>query len=81
MALGAEAVRSAVLYGHSPAVAVPDYIGLVTDALILNPWDREILVDGAFQFHPEYVAALAEQGLVPDDILPVDLPEIQIAKG
>ena len=80
-ALGAEAVRSAVLYAHSRAVAVPDYVGLITDALILNPWDREILVDGAFQPHPEYVAALAEQGLAPDDILPMDLPEIQIAKG
>jgi hypothetical protein len=60
---------------------VPDYIGLITDALILNPWDREILVDGEFQYHSEYVAALAEQGLEADDLLSLDLPEVKIAKG
>lgn len=80
-ALGAAVVQSAVLYAHSRATAVPDYIGLITDALILNPWDREILVGGEFHFHPEYVAALAEQGLEAERYLSMDLPEIAIAKG
>jgi len=78
--MDAQAVKSAVLYAHSKGVAVPDYIGLITDALILNPWDREIFRDGAFQFHPEYVQALAQQGLEADPSLLIDAPAIEIAK-
>lgn len=66
LVLGAQAARCAVLFAHSWGVAIPDYIGWVTDALVINPWDREIWRDGAFQFHPEYTAALALQGLTPD---------------
>jgi hypoxanthine phosphoribosyltransferase len=80
-ALGARAVKSAVLYAHSGGTSVPDYIGLITDALLLNPWDREILQAGAFHFHPEYVAALAQQGLPADSSLLIDAPAIRIAKG
>jgi len=80
-ALGARAIKSAVLYAHSGGVSVPDYIGLITDALLLNPWDREILKDGAFQFHPEYVAALAQQGLAADSSLLIDAPVVRSAKG
>jgi hypoxanthine phosphoribosyltransferase len=80
-ALGAESMRSAVLYAHSQGISVPDYIGLITDALILNPWDREVFNDGAFEFHPEYVDALAQQGLEADESLLVRVPEIAIAKG
>ena len=80
-ALGAQAAKSAVLYAHSWGVAVPDYIGLISDALLVNPWDREILKDGAFQFHPEYVQALAQQGLVADPSLLIDAPVSKIAKG
>ena len=80
-ALGAHAVKSAVLYAHSWGVSVPDYIGLTTDALLLNPWDREILKGGAFQFHPEYVEALAQQGLSADPSLLIDAPAIRSAKG
>jgi hypothetical protein len=61
--LGAAQVKSAVLYAHTWGIEIPDYIGLITDALLLNPWDREIYVDGEFHFHPEYAQALAEQGL------------------
>jgi len=72
LALGATAARTAVLYAHTWGAAVPDYIGLISDALILNPWDREIYRDGAFQFHPEYAGALAQQGLAagPDLLIP-----------
>ena len=58
LALGAAEARAAVLYAHTWGVAVPDYIGLITDELVLNPWDREIFTDGAFRFHPEYVTCL-----------------------
>jgi uncharacterized protein len=79
-ALGASGIKSAVLYAHTWGTEVPDYIGLITDALLLNPWDREIFQNGEFRFHPEYVAALAHQGLeaVPDMLIPA--PEFKLAK-
>jgi hypoxanthine phosphoribosyltransferase len=80
-ALGAQEVRSAVLYAHTWGVAVPDYIGLVTDALLLNPWDREILSEGTFQFAPEYVEALRHQGLDADDSLLISATPFDLAKG
>jgi hypothetical protein len=80
-AMGAKAVKSAVLYAHTWGMAVPDYIGLITDALLLNPWDREIFNEGRFQFHPEYVGALAQQGLKADRSLLINTAVIKIAKG
>lgn len=79
--LGAADVRCAVLYAHTWGAAIPDAIGLITDALILNPWDREIYRDGAFQFHPEYVEALAQQGVAPSpDLLIPATPVGPLAK-
>jgi len=80
-ALGAQAVKSAVLYAHTKGASVPDYVGLITDALILNPWDREVFKQGTFQFHPEYVEALAQQGLEADRSLLIDALVIEIDKG
>ncbi len=80
--LGAADVRCAVLYAHTWGAAIPDAIGLITDALILNPWDREILRDGAFHFHPEYVEALAQQGVAPSpDLLIPATPVGALAKN
>ncbi len=62
--MGARDVRCASLFAHESGRDVPDYIGLVTDELILNPWDRETLKDGEYVFHPEYVYALEQQGIV-----------------
>jgi len=81
LGMGAKEVKSAVLYSHTLKSSLPDYIGLITDELILNPWDREILVGGAFQFHPEYVEALREQGITPDLTLLIASTNIRIAKG
>ena len=58
LALDASLVKSTVLYAHTKAVHVPDYIGIITDELLMNPWDREVFRDGEFQFNPEYVDAL-----------------------
>jgi hypoxanthine phosphoribosyltransferase len=79
--MGAAAVRSAVLYAHSWSTGLPDYIGLISDALILNPWDREILQQGRFVFHPEYVEALQLQGLSPDDTLRIPATLFKLAKS
>jgi hypoxanthine phosphoribosyltransferase len=78
--LGAKEIRSAVMYAHTWGVTVPDYIGLISDALLLNPWDREILKDGSFQFHPEYVGALTHQGVEPDASLLIQATPIELAK-
>ncbi len=65
--LGVAQIRTAVLYAHTRSADAADMIGLISDALILNPWDREVFDDGAFRIHPEYVAALAQQGIAAND--------------
>jgi hypoxanthine phosphoribosyltransferase len=77
---GADGVRLAVLYAHTWGTAVPDYIGLISDELLLNPWDREIFAGGEFVFSPEYVQALQQQGRDPDPSLVIGAP-VEIAKG
>ena len=79
--LGAAEVRSAVLYAHTWGTDEPDYIGLISDALLLNPWDREVLREGTFHFHPEYVSALAEQGVTPDPSLLISATPRKVAKS
>lgn len=79
--LEANEVRSAVLYAHTWGTEAPDYIGLISDALILNPWDREVLKEGEFRFHPEYVKALEQQGLAADPTLLVTTRSLKLAKG
>lgn len=81
LALGAAGARTATLYAHTWGVDAVDTIGLITDELVLNPWDREIYRDGAFQFHPEYVAALAEQGLAAEPVLLIPATPFVAAKG
>lgn len=79
--LGASETRSAVLYAHTWSPDIPDYIGVITDALVLNPWDREVLRDKKFQFHPEYADALAQQGLKFEPQMVIPATEITLAKG
>lgn len=79
--LGAAMVKSAVLYAHGKGITQPDYIGLISDRLLLNPWDREIVRDGHFQFHPEYAEALNAQGMIADPELLIPAPTRKLAKG
>jgi hypoxanthine phosphoribosyltransferase len=81
LAMGALAVESAVLYAHAQAIDVPDYIGIITDELVLNPWDREILIAGEFVFHPEYVRGLKQQGVEIKPELLIQARHIRLAKG
>ncbi len=73
--LGPAAARTAVLYAHTWGAEVPDYIGMITDELVLNPWDREIWAGGDFRFHPEYVEALNLQGVAAEPSLLVEATE------
>lgn len=79
--LGAQEVRAAVLYAHTWGSNLPDYIGLLSDELIMNPWDREILRDGTFQFHPEYVDALRQLGVTPETSFLIPATPFVAAKG
>jgi hypoxanthine phosphoribosyltransferase len=78
--VGASLVKCAVLYAHSKAVHVPEYIGIITDELLLNPWDREIYRDGAFHFNPEYAEALRQQGIEDHAGMLIPAREFRLAK-
>jgi hypoxanthine phosphoribosyltransferase len=80
LALGASMVKSAVLYAHTKAVHVPDYVGMITDELLLNPWDREVFRNGGFHFNPEYAEALMHQGLEAKPELLIPAKVFRLAK-
>lgn len=77
-ALGAAETCCAALYAHTWGADAVDYVGMISDALILNPWDREIFAEGIFQPHPEYVGAFKHQGkdaadyMLPIEMIPAD---------
>jgi uncharacterized protein len=56
--LGASDVRTATLFAHTWSDPRPDCVAFTSDALILNPWDREVLVEGQWTTHPELAEAL-----------------------
>lgn len=49
---GARQVRTAVSFATGSYK--PDYHALATDAEIVLPWDREILIDGKLELNPDY---------------------------
>ena len=59
--LGAQRVVTASLVCHSWARPEPDVSALVSDQLIIFPWDQQVLIDGEWRQHPEIAAALAAQ--------------------
>jgi hypoxanthine phosphoribosyltransferase len=59
--LGAARVVTATLVGHTWASPPPDVTALVTDALVLFPWDQRVLINGVWQLHPEIETALRAQ--------------------
>ena len=61
-AQGAARVVTATLISHSWASPPPDSCALVTDELVIFPWDQQVYSEGRWQPHPESVAALKAQG-------------------
>ena len=60
-ALGAAEIRTAVIAIHGESVQ-PDYVGMVSDGLIIWPWDRNMLTnDGEWKMNPEYSEALEKR--------------------
>jgi hypoxanthine phosphoribosyltransferase len=60
--LGAEQVHTATLARHTWTSPVPDACAIVTDQLIIFPWDHQVFMDGLWQPHPEIIAARQAQG-------------------
>lgn len=50
---GARKVRTLTLYVHTDSYR-PNWYALETSALIIQPWDYEVLEQGKFVIHPEY---------------------------
>ena len=59
--LGAARVVTASLCAHSWADPAPTHAALATDALVIFPWDRQVLVDGRWELHPELEQAIRAQ--------------------
>jgi hypoxanthine phosphoribosyltransferase len=65
--LGAVQVISACLVSHSWANPAPDVVALVSDALILFPWDVQVYEQMRWIEHPELTAARAAQPKSPPE--------------
>ena len=61
--LGAANVLTAALISHSWADPMPQFTALVTDELVVFPWDELVYENRRWQPHPELVDALKLQGL------------------
>lgn len=57
----ARRVITATLISHSWADPMPDITALITDALVIFPWDQEVYENGQWQPHPELAEALRLQ--------------------
>lgn len=58
--VGAGECRTATLAAHGSSVR-PDYVGLVTDSLIVWPWDRDCLKDdGKWAINLEYLEEMEQ---------------------
>ncbi|MFO7173068.1 MAG: phosphoribosyltransferase [Bacillota bacterium] len=58
---GARQVVTAALAAHTWASPAPDVTALVTDELVIFPWDQQVRVEGRWQLHPEIEEALRLQ--------------------
>ena len=56
------------LVAHTWANPFPDFTALTSDALIIFPWDKEVLTKDGWKFHPELDSAIrAQQKDTPDN--------------
>ena len=58
---GALRVWTVSLIAHSWASPQPDFTALVSDALVIFPWDKRVYSGGSWQLHPEIAAAIKAQ--------------------
>jgi len=58
---GARRVWTLSLVAHSWVDPQPDFTALVSDALVIFPWDKQVYKKGVWQTHPELEAAIKLQ--------------------
>ena len=58
---GAKQVIAASFIAHSWAEPMPDVVALISDALVMFPWDEQVYINGQWQPHPELIEALKHQ--------------------
>jgi hypoxanthine phosphoribosyltransferase len=58
---GAARVVTVSLVNHTWAKPPPDVTGVISDALIIFPWDKHVYINGGWQMHPELAHALKAQ--------------------
>ena len=59
---GARRVVSVALAAHTWADPAPDIAGLISDELIIFPWDEHVLFDGRWGLNPELESAIVDLG-------------------
>jgi uncharacterized protein len=62
MRAGARRVVSVALAAHTWAEPAPDIAGLISDELILFPWDEHVLFDGRWGLNPQLERAIVDLG-------------------
>jgi len=62
MKAGARRVVTVALAAHTWAEPAPDIAGLISDELILFPWDEHVLFDGRWGLNPELERAIVDLG-------------------
>lgn len=60
-ARGATRVITASLCAHTWAAPRPAHVAMTTDALVIFPWDSQVLVNGRWAPHPEVEEAIRAQ--------------------
>jgi len=64
---GARHIWTLSLVAHSWANPKPDFTALVSDALVIFPWDKQVYANGGWQLHPEIDEAVkAQNGINPN---------------
>lgn len=58
---GARQVWTLSLVTHSWADPSPNFTALTTDALLIFPWDKQVLTSDGWRMHPELEAAIRAQ--------------------
>jgi hypoxanthine phosphoribosyltransferase len=66
---GARRVWTLSLVAHSWADPKPDFTALVSDALLIFPWDGQVLTSNGWEMHPELEAAIRTQNNSEDENL------------
>lgn len=60
---GAKSVRCAAFAIHDAEGRCPEWYGIMTPDLLINPWDKAVFRSGNWSINPEYAAELEKLGV------------------